>query len=123
MLRSFASVARLVGIAALASLTLFRAAPVVAQELPAGLLTFVAPVVANVVKAIDLTDDQKASIKKIIELHKDEIQAARESRDFMVLRQALRTVVQAVADVLTPEQREIAKDEIKKALGDRQLPQ
>jgi Spy/CpxP family protein refolding chaperone len=96
--------------------------PAFAQEQAAGpQVTAIAGVVMNVFKSLNLSDDQKTAIKVTVESHKDQIQTARESGDPLEVRRAFRTVFQEIAtNVLTPEQRLTAKEEIKKSLAERQ---
>jgi hypothetical protein len=78
-------------------------------------------VIAHIVQAVNLTDNQQAAIKKIAEAHKDDALAARDRGDVATLRRIVRDAAYEAADVLTPPQRAIAKDEIKKALAEHGL--
>src|SRR5713226_8783566 len=107
---------------AAALLAMALSVPAIAQDqAPGPQVTAIPGIVMNVFKSLNLSDDQKTAIKGIVELHKDQIQTARESGDLLEVRRAIRTLVQEIAtNVLTPEQRLTAKEEIKKALVERQ---
>jgi Spy/CpxP family protein refolding chaperone len=69
-----------------------------------------------IVGSLDLTDAQKASVKAVVQSHRAELQAARAGGDKTAIRQARRAVLQDVMNVLTPDQRDKVKAQIKKKL-------
>jgi Spy/CpxP family protein refolding chaperone len=72
-----------------------------------------------ILRSLDLSDAQKTGIQTIVRAHRQAIQTARRNRDRMALRAEVRDVVQQVAALLTPEQRDQAKEAIKGALTER----
>jgi len=73
----------------------------------------------TIMTSADVTDDQKAQIRAIVEKQKPDIQAALASTDHMALRQALRPVMQQVLNILTLEQRQAVRAAVQKQLQDR----
>ena len=69
-----------------------------------------------VVSSLDLTAAQKASVKAAIQSHRAELQAARASGDKTTRRQARQALLQDVMKVLTPDQQEKIKAQIKTKL-------
>jgi Spy/CpxP family protein refolding chaperone len=105
---------------AAALLVMSLSVPAIAQQAP-GPQAGIPGIVMTVFKSLNLSDDQKTAIKGIVDSHRDQMLAARQSGDPLELRKVFRTVVQDIAtNVLTPDQRMTAKEEIKKALAERQ---
>jgi len=121
MRRSIA-IALIVSLGSLGRVSGAYARPAPAQAQAAGLAAVVLGLVNDVATAVNLTDDQKTSIKKIADAHRDEFLTARANGDVATLREIVRGAAQEIAAVLTREQVETAKSEIKKALADRGLP-
>jgi Spy/CpxP family protein refolding chaperone len=72
-----------------------------------------------IMTSADVTDEQKAQIKAIVEQQKPAIQAALTSYDQMALRQVLRPVMQEILNTLTLEQRQAVRAAVQKQLQDR----
>jgi Spy/CpxP family protein refolding chaperone len=66
---------------------------------------------------VDLTDAQRASIKTAIETHRPEMQAARLGGDPTTIWAARRALLRDVVNVLTPDQREAVKAQVRKNLS------
>jgi Spy/CpxP family protein refolding chaperone len=105
-------------LAALVLTTVCLATPASAQD--QGSSTFrPGAVLVPILKTLNLTDAQKTDIQAVVQAHRHAIQAARENQDPTALRAEMRDVVRQVAAILTPEQRDHAKEAIKAALGER----
>jgi len=65
----------------------------------------------------DLTDAQRTSIKTAIETHRPEMQAARLSGDDAAIWAARRALLRDIVSVLTPDQRETVKAQVRKNLS------
>ena len=75
-------------------------------------------VIMNAIRSLNLTDDQKAAIQGIIASHREAMQAARAAGDQTAMLQTFRTVIHEIATtVLTADQVQQAKDEVRKALA------
>jgi Spy/CpxP family protein refolding chaperone len=108
--------AAVIGSVFVAAVSVGRATPVSAQDQqrpqPRAVL-------GEVLKAVDLSAEQKTAIKVIVESHRDAVQAARHAGDTMTVRQEMREALQTIVQVLTPEQRDQAKTAFR-AFAERQ---
>jgi hypothetical protein len=73
----------------------------------------------SIIRSAQLTDEQKAQIKSVVESQRPDIAAAIASHDRMALREALRPVLQEIQHTLTPEQRQAVRAAVRKQFQER----
>jgi Spy/CpxP family protein refolding chaperone len=105
-------------LAALVLIAVCLATPAIAQN--QGASTFrPGAILIPILRSLDLTNAQKTDIQAIVQAHRRAIRTARENQDRIALRAEIREVVQQVAAILTPEQRDQVKEAIKGVLAKR----